>query len=264
VTELDEVDRQLFGADLDVTPVRWLGVTGDLALDLHAARLRSADLAFDVMPVELITVSAEYRHADPSLFLSHMSIFSVFSNEAYDSVGGAVHVEPLGWLGLHAGYHHRFYSHLAERVDAVGESSYGTEVDTGYEAVVGGAMRYGAGRAGTVVLDYRRLTEGQTGLHQVRAGAVIPLLVEGLRAAVSAYIDIFDDPPGNLLEVDAVSGATQKMGVLGDAGLFYGNGTIDAGGSFAAGATPYAAHELRGMLKLIYNFEVGFFEGREQ
>lgn len=268
VTELNEVDRQLLGADLDVTPVRWLGVGGDAAFDLHASRLQEANLALDVMPLDLFSVSAEYRHADPTLYLSHMSIFSVFSNEAYDSVGGSLHVDPLGWLGLYAGYHHRFYSYMVETSEpaAVDESDR-AEVDTGYEASAGIAATYGTGAAGRIVLDYRRLTESRTGLHQVRLGAAVPILIDGLRAVFSAYLDIFDDPVGGLYEdeIDATSGATstkisQRVGFLGEGGLYYGNGTIEAGGSVTAGATPYAAHEVRGLLKLIYNFEVAFFE----
>jgi len=262
VTELDEVDRQLLGADLDVTPVRWLGVSGDAAFDLHAARLQEANLALDVMPLEVLSVSAEYRHADPTLYLSHMSIFSVFSNEAYDSLGSTVYLDPLGWLGLHAGYHHRFYSYAVETDAVAGTESYGSEVDTGYEVAVGAAARYGSRSDGRVVLDYRRLTESEIGIHQLRVGAIVPIVVDGLRAAVSVYFDIFDEPVGPLYddEVDATSGATSQLGFLGEAGLYYGNGTLEAGGSVTAGATPYAAHEVRGLLKLIYNFEVSFFE----
>ena len=262
VTELDEVDRQLLGADLDVTPVRWLGVSGDATFDLHASRLQEANLALDVLPLDLLSVSAEYRHADPTLYLSHMSIFSVFSSEAFDSVGGMVHVDPLGWLGVHAGYHHRFYGYAVETEPVAGDETHRSEVDTGYEAAVGAAARYGRRGAGRVVLDYRRLTESETGLHQVRVGAIVPLLIDGLRAAATIYFDIFDEPSTDLYgaDVDGTSGATSRYGFLGEGGLYYGNGAIEAGGSVAAGATPYAAHEVRGLLKLIYNFEVSFFE----
>jgi hypothetical protein len=134
-------------------------------------------------------------------------------------------------------------------------------VDTGYETFAGAAVSYGARRNGRVVVDYRRLTESETGLHQVRIGAIVPLVVDGLRAAFSTYLDFFDEAPGNLYDADAVSGATSsRFGVLGEAGVFYGNDTLEAGGSVAAGATPYAAHEVRGLLKLIYNFEISFFE----
>jgi hypothetical protein len=195
-----------------------------------------------------------------------MSIFSVFSNEEYDSVGGTLYVDPLDWLGLHGGYHHRFYSYVAETGEPGGAEDHAAEVDTGYEVVIGAAMSYGVRRAGRVVLDFRRLTESEIGLRQVRVGAIVPLFVEGLRVAASAYLDIYDQPAGDLYgaEVDASSGATsspeQQIGFLGEAGLYYGNGTLEAGGSIAAGATPYAEHEVRGLLKLIYNFEVSFFE----
>ena len=178
--------------------MRWLGVSGDAAIDLHASRLKEANLALDVMPLDLLSVSAEYRHADPTLYLSQMSIFSVFSNEEYDSVGGTVYVDPLGWLGLHAGYHHRFYSYVVDDSEPGAAETRAAEVGTGYEAVIGAAASYGARRADRVVLDYRRLTESETGLHQLRIGAVVPLFVEGLRAAASAYLDVYDQPAGDL------------------------------------------------------------------
>jgi len=43
------------------------------------------------------------------------------------------------------------------------------------------------------------------------------------------------------------------MGFLADVGLFYGNQTLQGGGSVAAGVTPYDRDEIQGMLRLAYN-----------
>jgi hypothetical protein len=261
VTELAETDRRLLGVDLDFTPLSWLGAVGNAALDLVASRLQEANLALDVSPIRQLTVSADYRHADPTLYLSHMSIFSVFSTEEYDAVGGAVRARPIDWLQLHATYHHRFYSYL-ERTDLPSRpDTYAAAVDLGYEVGGGAAARFGARRAGSVVVDYTRQGEEEIGVHQIHAGVIVPFAVEGLRAIGNAYLDVFDDawnaPYGS---VDGVSGASQvgKVGLLVDAGLFYGNGTVEVGGYAAHASTPYVRQETRGMLKLLYNFDLRF------
>ncbi len=254
VTELDEIDRQLLGVDLDVTPLSWLGASGNAALDLVAKRLQEANFAVDVYPHEMVSIAADYRHADPTLYLSKMSIFSVFSMEEYDSVGGAVRVDPLDWLALSAGYHHRFYSYIEERFDAGDSQGYGAETELGYDIEAGALLRYGARNDGLVRLDYHRLGQDELGAHSLRLGAIVPIALPGLRAAANAYLDLYDQEIENA-----------ELGFLGDVGLFYGNETIETGGSVAAGITPYAEHEVRGMLKLSYNFDVSFVErGYEQ
>jgi len=190
-----------------------------------------------------------------------MSIFSVFSTEEYDAVGFATRVRPIDWLDLYASYHHRFYSYIEERGAATADPSYAAAVDMGYEVAGGAAARFGSKREGSVELDYARQGESDIGVHQLHAGAIIPLVVGGLRAIANAYLDIFDDawnaPYGG---VDGVSGASQvkKLGILVDAGLFYGNGTVEVGGYAAHSATPYVRQETKGMVKLIYNFDVRF------
>jgi hypothetical protein len=263
VTELDEIDRQLLGVDIDFTPLSWFGATANAALDLTVSRLQEANLALDFTPIRALTLSTDYRHADPTLFLSHMSIFSVFSTEEYDAVGGAVRIRPIDWLQLYAGYHHRFYSYIEERGAATAQSSYAAAVDLGYEAEGGAAAQFGAKRAGSVVLDYARQGASDLGVHQFHAGAIIPLVVDGLRAIANGYLDLFDDawnaPYGG---VDGVSGASKvkKLGILVDAGLYYGNGTIEVGGYASHSATPYVRQETKGMVKLVYNFDVRFVE----
>ncbi len=251
VTELDEVDRQLFGVDLDMTPLKWFGATGNATMDLLSTRLREANLALDFYPIDVLTLSAEYRHADPTLYLSHMSIFSVFSMEEYDSVGGMVRLKPLDWLGMHAGYHQHFYSYIEDVSDGV-DVLYEDEIELGYEVHAGISANFGVQQAGLVLFDYRRLGGDEQGINQLRLGTMIPLGMPQLRASANVYLDFYDK------EVNETD-----VGFLGDLGLFYGNETIEAGGSMAAGANPYAQHEVRGMVKFNYNFDVSFVERRQ-
>ncbi|MCK9460808.1 MAG: hypothetical protein M0R80_14310 [Proteobacteria bacterium] len=260
VTELDEIDRRLFGVDLDFTPLSWLGATGNAVLDLAASRLQEANLVLDIHPIRALSFGADYRHADPTLYLSHMSIFSVFSTEEYDAVGGAVRVRPVEWLDLYAEYHHRFYSYL-DRRGAAADPAYAAVVDTGYEVEGGAVARFGRTRAGRIVADYTRQGESDLGVHQLHGGLIIPIAVEGLRAVGNGYVDVFDDawnaPYGS---VDGVSGASKvrRLGFLVDGGLYYGTSRFEVGGYASHSATPYVRQETRGMLKFLYNFDVRF------
>ncbi len=251
VTEQEEVDRQLLGTDLDATPLEWAGLTGNLSLDLHQRAVQEAGLALDFYPTDTLSFTTEYRHTDPTLFLSHMSIFSVFSQEAFDSLGGRVEWDALAWLALHLAYHHHIYGYFRD----TGEGStgeYQAEADSGFELAAGLSATCGEHRDTILLLDYRRLTETDNGLHQIRTGVRVPLLWEGLRAASNLYLDLFDEP---------VNGDT--VGFLGDVGVFYGHGMLEGGGALTAGITPYADHEFRGMLKFGYNFQTQFVERRE-
>jgi hypothetical protein len=247
VTELGEADRVLLGLDLDLTPVRWLGLGGNASFDMYWYGVREANFSVDLFPVEQLGLSVEYRHADPSRLLSHISIFSVFASQQYHSVGGTAHVEPIDWLAFHAGYHQRFYRYLVPAEGSTGtDGEYDHSVDAGYDLGGGSSFRFGEN---LMLFDYRRLTDPNTGLHQLRLGMIAPLFVDGLRCSMNGYLDLYDD---------AYNGADR--GVLVDIGLFWFGDAIEIGGSFSSAVTPYARSEQRGMLKLVYNFEIAFFE----
>ena len=247
VTKYNEIDRQLFGVDFDMTPVKWLGASGNATMDLLSTRLREGNVGLDFYPADVFDFSLDYRHADPTLYLSHMSIFSVFSTEEYDSVGASARLKPVDWLHIDAGYHQHFYSSYTKK-----ENTYAVNLENGYEMHLGLAAHYARQNKGLVLLNYRRLGENEQGLHEIRAGVIVPIVVSGLRATANAYLDLFDE------KVNATD-----IGFMGDIGLFYGNDVIEGGGFVAAGATPYADSEIRGMLKLVYNFDISFVERRE-
>ena len=191
-----------------------------------------------------------------------MSIFSVFSMEEYDAVGGDLRVKLLGWLSLRAGYHHHFYSYL----DSDGSGGATGEMETGHRADGGVTARCVEKPDALVDLGYTWQTEGGLGVHQVRLGLLVPLFVEGLGANAHAYLDVFDEAwnsPYDEGEAAGSSGDASRLGILGDIGLSYRTEDLEVGGSFGAGATPYARQELRGMVKLAYQFDTGFAERRE-
>ncbi len=242
-TELEEVERQLLGTDLYLTPVSWMEASGLASYDLVGAGVQEIDLGLTFYPLDPLSLGIDFRHADPTLFLSHMSIFSIFSSETYDAVGGTVRVEPLGWLEVYGGYHHRLYGYTERGAEA---SDHGYEIDAGVSS------RYGAQKQGRLLLQYRRLSQSENAIHQMRAGAIVPFWLPGLRATANLYLDLFDR---------SVAGET--LGLLGDLGLFYGTGSLQAGGSLTAGTTPYDRNEIRGVLRFAYNFDYHFNERRQ-
>lgn len=237
VTELNEVSQQLIGADLVVTPLSWCTAYLNGALDLPTSSIQHIDLGLDFYPFDILSVSAEYGLTDPTLFLSHMSIFSIFSSEQYHSVGGTARIDPLDWLQVHAGYHHHLYNYDQ------------SQTEDGFEVSAGVTFKYLENRGGVVLIDYRRLSESVNGLHDVRTGVTVPFAITGLKAAANLYLDIYD----NKVHAKALS-------FVGDVGLFYTAQSLMAGASVSAGTTPYNEDDIRGMLKFAYNFEKRFVE----
>lgn len=239
VTELDETATQLIGTDLNVAPVDWFAAYLNAAWDAPTSAIQQIDLELDFDPLDILSLSAQYTLTDPTLFLSHMSIFSIFSSEQYHSLGGTARIDPLDWLQVHAGYRHHLYNYDE------------SEAEDGFEFFTGVTFQYLEQEAGTIVLNYRRLTESLNGLHQLRTGVVIPFAIPGLKAETNLYLDIYDQ------EVNL-----EKLGFIGDVGLFYSAGILTAGGSISTGSTPYDEEEIRGMLRLAYNFDHSFVERR--
>ncbi len=251
-TRNKEVDRQVAGADLDVVPADWIAVTGDALLAIPVAALMEANAGVDVFPSDLISFGVSYRHADPTLYISRMSIFSVFSNEKYDAVGGSVRVSPLGWLALHGGYSHHFYRYIQDTdEDADADVSHESALEMGYE-VEGGIRATSREFGARALLDYRRIRQDLNGVHQLRLGGSIPIAKTDLRAGGNVFFDIYDEELSD-----------QGFGVLGDVSLHWLYEDWTVGGAFTAGITPYAEHELRGLIKASYNFNLSFSERRQ-
>jgi hypothetical protein len=245
-----ETDHQQLGGDLRVAPAKWVNVLGDALLDLRVLGVQEANLAVDILPFDFLSFGVDYRHANPTLYLSHMSIFSVFSNEEYDAIGGNVRVRPMPSLSLHAIYHHHLSSSFSHEDNSEGERQYRSELGSSYDLQVGGRWRY-CERGGVAALELRRLSQDNA-VSGIRLGLLVPMFVEGLRAAGNAYVDVFDE------EIRA-----QRVGVTGDVGLYYTHGGWRAGGALTAASTPYSQPELRGMLRLAYGFGEDFAARRE-
>lgn len=237
VTETDETSQQLLGANCMVTPIDWFAAHVETAFDLPTESIQQIGAEIDFYPLSLLSFSVDYDFTDPSLFLSHTSIFSIFSSEQYHSVGGTAHIRPLDWLRANLGFHR----HLYDYVDSATQD--------GSELSAGVSFKYLEQREGTILIHYKRLSEPENGLHEFRTRITVPFAITGLKAVSNLYLDVYDRRISQ-----------QKLGYLGDIGLFYLVGLFTAGGNVSAGKTPYHEDEIRAMLKFAYNFEQSFME----
>jgi hypothetical protein len=248
----DTMAFEELGADLHVVPFKWLTITGDALLSLAPVGMKEANVALDFFPLDSLTISVDYRHADPTLYIPNSSIFSVFSDEKYDAVGGEIFYRIITHLSLSAGYHQLFYRYLKNTSDQDAEDQTYTDArDTGYRMNAGITGKWGT-RGGMALLDYRRIKQDRNGMNQFRGGVIVPLPGADLRATSNLYFDLYDRPVNS-----------KEFSFLGEVGLMWRYKGWETGGAFTAGTTPYDQEEFKGMVKVTYKWDVRFYERRQ-
>lgn len=86
--------RQEVGGDLRISPLRWLDLLFSDSYALDRSQLAELSASAVARPLPALSVSADYRHTVPSLFLSSQSILWVFSDAARDDLGLNVRWSP--------------------------------------------------------------------------------------------------------------------------------------------------------------------------
>lgn len=99
------IARQEVGLDGRFDTRIGLTLAGTLLWSTVEARLAEAELCATWQPSWAIFVSADVRRTAPDLFIPRSSIFSVFSMEQRDEVGGSAEVRPVRGLSLIADAH---------------------------------------------------------------------------------------------------------------------------------------------------------------
>ena len=180
------------GWDLTASPLSWLELLADGAVELTAERLKEARVAAIFHPVRTLDLEAGYRFVSPDLHVPRSSIFAVFSDDVHQQAYLEAHWSRWRWLDTSAEIGVRIY----------GESCSGAgakEICDDAAATISGALRavFRVGPDGQhrLVLEAERLGTPEEGLTRLRAGARMPL-VAGLSLAVSAdafFIDSRED-----------------------------------------------------------------------
>jgi len=130
-----EVSRQDVGADLRLTPVHALELTGSGFYSIAEKRVGQVQAGARLQAHRTFTVFADYQHVEPDLFLPRNSILAVFAAEKRDDVGGGLRWTPR------------------RTVDVDAEAFYLKEPEgNGRRARVRGTLRpYGLGAVGAEV-----------------------------------------------------------------------------------------------------------------
>jgi hypothetical protein len=220
------VFRRDAGVDARYRILDSLALSGLVRWSLSEARMAEADAAANWSPCRYLDVTGDYRRTAPDLFLPRYSIFSVFAQETRDEFGGFVSVRP--WprrLDLQGDFH-----------EVHNASGWGW--NGGGKATV----RLGSGGGTRLGVEGRRLRIPGGGYLMGRAFAWRTITT---KIRVVADFDVYD--------------LDQRLN--GQKRSFFGSGSLvyDVAPAWRAvltgmdNVTPYATHQIEGLLKIVYD-----------
>jgi hypothetical protein len=227
--EAGNLGRRDVAADVRVAPWDVVSLSGQAMMDADSWSLADARGVLEIAPMSCISISGEYLHTDPSLFLSRQSIFSVFATNAFDEAGGTVTWRPM----------------LAPQLQLAGGGwveLFG-DGEKGYRA--NGRLRYSMKHDRVVgQVAYTRVRETQNGYHSGRISAGVRPFEQGA-LTVEGYVYVYDE---------AIRGADSSL--VGAASAEWSPSRVFSvlvGGSMAR--TPYAALDAQGLVRLLVHLE---------
>ena len=239
ISDNREVASRLLGADMNLAPARWMSLVGRTNIDLTTLALRDAGGFMDFFIGPMVNLGVHFRHVDPSLYIANTSIFSVFSNEKHNAVGGSLAVTPTRRFSVDASYSHLLHQYLNPTDEGWSpEIVFGHQLDVDARFKFGALTHYGFVRGG-----FGRVARYDTAVNQIRLGSLIPFGQSGVKAALNAYLDLYQE-----------ADTDQPVGIMGDVNCFYYTDHIRTGATFSMAKTPYAETEMRGMFTFSYNF----------
>jgi hypothetical protein len=220
------VFRRDAGVDARYRLLDSLALSGLARWSLPESRMAEADVAANWTPCRYVDVTTEYRRTAPDLFLPRYSIFAVFAQETRDEFGGFVSLRP--W---------------PRRLEVQGDlhevhDANGWGWNTGGRAT----LRLGSMGRTLVGVESRRLRIAGGGYLMGRAFGWQTITT---KIRVVADFDVYD------LD-QAINGQNRS---------FFGSGSLvyDVAPAWRAvltgmdNVTPYATHQIEGLLKVIYD-----------
>jgi hypothetical protein len=220
------VARRDAGVDARYRIFSSLALSGLARWSLAEARLAEADAAINWSPWRRLDVTADYRRTAPDLFLPRYSIFSVFAQETRDEFGGFISLRP--W---------------PKRIDLQGDfhevhDASGWGWNTGGKATV----RLGASGGTRVGIESRRL--------KIPGGGYVMGRAFGWQT-ITPKIRVVVDLDGYVLD-QQLNG--QDHSYFGSGSLVYDLAPAwRAVLTGMANMTPYATHQIEGLLKIVYD-----------
>jgi hypothetical protein len=220
------VFRRDAGVDARYRILDSLALSGLVRWSLAEARMAEADATANWSPCRYLDVTGDYRRTAPDLFLPRYSIFSVFAQETRDEFGGFVSVRP--WprrLDLQGDFH-----------EVHNASGWGW--NGGGKATV----RLGSGGGTRLGVEGRRLLIAGGGYFMGRAFGW-QTITSKIRVVADFDAYHLDEPLNG-----------QKSSFFGSGSLVY-----DVAPAWRAvltgmdNVTPYATHQIEGLLKIVYD-----------
>ncbi|MEO6600939.1 MAG: hypothetical protein ABIQ16_13755 [Polyangiaceae bacterium] len=223
------------GIDARVEPISQATLGGTAVLDLDRVRFSDARVWGDARPFEDLLVSLEYLHTEPSLFLSHQSVLSVFGSANYDEAGTLASWRCADWLSFDG----------AAFVDFYGGNRPGGRAEGGTRFV---ADRH---RLTTLRIAYARVLTAENGYHSLRSSLTRSLMPKW-SATVEAYAYLYDHAIRSSLHsvVYASTLTFEPSPAL----------SVLVGGSLAS--TPYASFDAQAQARVVYSFDAASRRGQ--
>lgn len=216
------------GAEVVAQATDWLGLGGNVSLDLLTLSVPEARAWVDVTKWERVSLSVDYAFQSPTLLLPQTSILSVFSGAAWHELGGEVVWRPLRSLKLSG----RAAGQAFERMPLGARASAAATWSPGAD----GRAQFQA-EASRLFVDLKGYVMGRLGA-RVR-------LTQALWTTIDSAVYHYDVP---------IRGSEWSLTTLG-ALEWRILPHLRTMGSVTAMATPYAAFEVQGLLRLILELE---------
>jgi hypothetical protein len=233
ILEILGAGRHIFrrdaGVDARYRVIDSLALSGLVRWSIPENRIAEADGAATWQPCQYLDVTGEYRRTAPDLFLPRYSIFTVFAQESRDEFGGYLTVRPwVRRLDLQADFH--------EVHDA-----------TGWGWNTGGKATFRLGQS-----------------NSTRVGAESRWLKIPGGGYVMGRVFAWQTVTTNLRVVADLDGYHLGRELNGQTQSFFASGSVvyDLSPSWRtvltgmANSTPYATHQLEGLLKIAYQGRV--------
>lgn len=225
-----ELGRRSLGLDARYEAFDFLSAGTRGVLDLDAERFQEARVYADITPIESLLVTTEYLHAEPALYLSRQSIFSVFSTSSYEELGGSVDYRPQRWIRLNARGYLEFFE--SDDVGARGELGLRVSPDPRERTLVQAVLG--------------RVQDTDNGYHVFRASVQQQFLRE-LTGTIESYLYAYDEPIAGVSTASVFAGNVSWR-ARDDLSLLW---------SGSVARTPYASLDAQALVRLSYELSDG-------
>ncbi|MFO0571327.1 MAG: hypothetical protein U0263_37205 [Polyangiaceae bacterium] len=223
--ERAELAHRNLGLDLRADLSKRVSVGGAGVMEMDSSRIADARLFGQVTPVRELDLEAEVLHAEPSLFLSRQSVFSVFSTDAYEEAGGSFRLK------------------LFRELNVIGNGFVGlySADDYGVRGEIGGRLSPGRTERTVLLITASRVIAPENGYRALRA-AWRQRIALPLYSTLEVYNYFYDDAIRGY-DTSGVYAGTLEWKFTRELSALWGS-------SFAR--TPYAASDLQTQLRLRY------------